>query len=118
MEDLKKIKARIDWFCENKVNAFSPTISPAPKSIQRNEIESIAEAINYYTSRGIKELIVQKKYMGSYCDIYLHKNLDDTYFVSRNGHKNEHIDLDGAKNACKALHQKMDWSNLSIVIIQ
>ncbi|MBP6661233.1 MAG: hypothetical protein KA174_11160 [Chitinophagales bacterium] len=118
MEDLKKIKARIDWFCENKVNAFSPTISPAPKSIQRNEIESIAEAINYYTSRGIKELIVQKKYMGSYCDIYLHKNLDDTYFVSRNGHKIEHIDLDGAKNACKELHQKMDWSNLSIVIIQ
>ena len=118
MEDLKKIKSRIDWFCENKINAFSPTISPAPKSIQRNEIESIAEAIEYYTKRGVTELIVQKKYMGSYCDIYLHKNLDDTYFVSRNGHKIDHINLEDAKNACKDLHQKMDWTNLSIVIIQ
>lgn len=118
MEDLKKLKSRIDFFCDNKINAFSPTISPAPKSMQRNEIESIYEAITYYAKRGIKEIIVQKKYMGSYCDIYLHKNIGDTYFVSRNGHRIDHIDLDLAKAACKDLHQKFDWTNLSIVIIQ
>ncbi len=118
MEDLKKIKTRIDWFCENKINAFSPTISPAPKSKERNEIESIEEAIKYYINKGITNLVVQKKYMGSYCDIYLHKNLDDTYFVSRNGHKIDHINLDEAKAACLDIHRKFDWSNLSIVIIQ
>ncbi len=35
----------------------------------------------------------------------------------RNGHKIEHIDLDGEKMHAKN-YTKMDWSNLSIVIIQ
>ena len=97
MEDLKRLKNRIDWFCENKVNAFSPTISPAQKSPERNEIESIYEGIRYFYEKGVQEIVVQTKYMGSYCDIYLHKNLDDTYFVSRNGHKIDHIDIEAAK---------------------
>lgn len=118
MEDLKRIKNRIDWFCENKVNAFSPTISPAPKSLERNEIESIDQAIRFFHKCGVEQIIVQKKYMGSYCDIYLHKNLEDTYFVSRNGHKIDHIDLVAAKDACKELHNRIDWANLSMLIIQ
>lgn len=118
MEDLKRIKNRIDWFCEHKVNAFSPTISPAPKSLERNEIESIDQAIRFFCKHGVQEIVVQKKYMGSYCDIYLHKNLEDTYFVSRNGHKIDHIDLDAAKNACKELHNRINWTNLSMLIIQ
>lgn len=118
MEDLKRLKNRIDWFCENKVNAFSPTISPAPKSLERNEIESIEQAIRFFHKNGVQEIVVQKKYMGSYCDIYLHKNLEDTYFVSRNGHKIDHIDLAAAKNACKELHCRIDWTNLSMLIIQ
>ena len=33
MQDvLKKLEQRIDKFCENRVNHFSATISPAPKS--------------------------------------------------------------------------------------
>ena len=118
MEDLKKLKARIDWFCENKVNAFSPTISPAPKSLESNEIESIYEAFRYFYDNGIREIVVQRKYMGSYCDIYLKKNFDETYFVSRNGHVINHIDLDAAKNACRELHARFNWDNTSLVIIQ
>lgn len=87
MEDLKKLKNRIDWFCANKINAFSPTISPAPKAPERKEIESIDKAIRYFYLNDVKDIIVERKYMGSYCDIYLNKNLDDTYFVSRNGYK-------------------------------
>ena len=93
MEDLRRIKNRIDWFCENKVNAFSPTISPAPKSAELKEIESITEAFKYFSERGVNEFIVERKYMGSYCDIYLHKNIEDTYFVSRNGYLINHIIL-------------------------
>lgn len=118
MEDIKKIKSRIDWFCENKVNAFSPTISPAPKSKALNEIESINEGVKYYFKRGVREFIFQKKYMGSYCDIYLHKEIEETYFVSRNGHKILHIDIEIAINACRELHAKFNWDELSLVIIQ
>jgi hypothetical protein len=102
-----KTRNRIDWFCENKINDFSPTISPAPKSKSNNEIESIEEAIKYYLERGVNEFVVQKKYMGSYCTIYLKRNLEETYFVSRNGHKIEHIDLDKAISSLKELHAKM-----------
>lgn len=118
MEDLKRLKNRIDWFCENKVNAFSPTISPAPKSIERNEIESIYEGIRYFFENGVQEIVIQKKYMGSYCDIYLNKNLEDTYFVSRNGHKIDHIDLIAAVEACTELHGRIDWTDTTMLIIQ
>ena len=116
--DLKKLKNRIDWFCENKINAFSPTISPAPKSFERNEIESIYEGVRYFFEKEVAEIVVQRKYMGSYCDIYLQKNLDETYFVSRNGYLVNHIDLDQAKQACNELHQRFDWTNLQTVVIQ
>ena len=102
-----KIKNRIDWFCINKVNDFSPTISPAPKDLERREIESPRAAIRYFMANGVNEFVVQKKYMGSYCSIYLKNNLDDTYFVSRNGFKIEHIDLEEARKGLVDLHAKM-----------
>jgi hypothetical protein len=117
-EDLKRLKNRINWLCENKINAFSPTISPAPKAPERDEIESIDRAVRYFHAHGVSEIVVQRKYMGSYCDIYLHKNLEDSFFVSRNGYKITHIDLPAAKESCRALHQRFDWTNLSLVIIQ
>ena len=116
--EARRLKNRIDWFCENRINAFSPTISPAPKSFQRNEIESIYEGIKYFYGKGVTEIIVQRKYMGSYCDIYLQKNLDETYFVSRNGYMITHIDVDKVKQACYELHSRFDWTNLQTVIIQ
>jgi hypothetical protein len=117
-EDLKRLKNRINWFCENKINAFSPTISPAPKAPERREIESIDSAIRYFQTNSVQEIVVQRKYMGSYCDIYLCKNLEDSYFVSRNGYKINHVDLQAAKESCRKLHQRFDWTNLSLVIIQ
>ena len=118
IKELNKLKSRITWMCRDKINAFSPTISPAPKSLESQEIESIYEGFKYYVQRGVKDFVVQKKYMGSYCDIYLHKNIEQTYFVSRNGYKIEHIDLDEAYKACANLHQRFDWTDLEIVIIQ
>jgi hypothetical protein len=117
-EDLKRLKNRINWFCKNKVNAFSPTISPAPKSPERNEIESIDNGVRYFFANGVQEIVVQRKYMGSYCDIYLKRNLDDTYFVSRNGHRVNHIDLKAAIESCAELHRRFDWTHLDLVIIQ
>lgn len=109
---------RINWFCKNKVNAFSPTISPAPKSIERNEIESLYEALKFYIDRGVNDLVIQKKYMGSYCDIYLNKSLNESYLVSRNGFKINHIDLEQAFESLIPLHQSMNWDNTEMYIIQ
>ncbi|MCV9932962.1 hypothetical protein OIU80_11785 [Flavobacterium sp. LS1R47] len=102
-----RVRNRIEWFCKNKINDFSPTISPAPKSRTKNEIESIEEAVNYYLGKGVTEFVVQKKYMGSYCTIYLKRNLDESYFVSRNGFKMDHIDVKKAISSLKDLHAKM-----------
>ena len=118
MTDLRRLKNRIDRFCANSINSFSPTISPAPKSLQRNEIESIFEAILYFFNCGVAEIVVQRKYMGSYCDIYLQKNLDETYFVSRNGYLILQNELDEARQACFDLHNRFDWTTLQTVIVQ
>ena len=119
MLDLRKLKNRIDRFYENKVNSFSPTISPAPRSLQRNEIESIYEGIRYYFEKGVGEIVVQRKYMGSYCDIYLQKDVNQTYFVSRNGYRLLQNELEQeARQACSDLYSRFDWTNLQMVIVQ
>ncbi|GIM52400.1 hypothetical protein CAPN004_14300 [Capnocytophaga cynodegmi] len=118
MEDKNIIKKRIDWFCKNKINAFSPTISPAPKSLERNEIESLYEGILWFLKAGVSEIVIQKKYMGSYCDIYLHKNLEKSYLVSRNGFQINHLDKEKWLNALKELHARFSWENVEIRIIQ
>ena len=102
-----KVKNRIEWICKNQINDFAPTISPAPKSIGNREIESIEEAVRYFAENQVEEIVVQKKYMGSYCSIYLKENLSETYFVSRNGYKIEHIDLEKAICSLKPLHEKL-----------
>ncbi|WP_163408217.1 DNA ligase-like domain-containing protein [Flavobacterium ajazii] len=102
-----RVRNRIDWFCKNKINDFSPTISPAPKYKPKNEIESIETAIHYYVESGVTEFVVQKKYMGSYCTIYLKRNIEETYFVSRNGFKLDHINTEQAIESLRDLHAKM-----------
>ena len=118
MEDKTLIKKRIDWFCKNKINAFSPTISPAPKSVERNEIESLYEGILWFVLNGVKEIVIEKKYMGSYCDIYLHRRLEDTYLVSRNGYKINHLDQEQSLRALQGLHDRFSWDGVELRIIQ
>ena len=118
MEDKTLIKKRIDWFCKNKINAFSPTISPAPKSVERNEIESLYEGILWFVLNGVKEIVIEKKYMGSYCDIYLHRRLEDTYLVSRNGYKINHLDQEQCLRALQGLHDRFYWDGVELRIIQ
>jgi hypothetical protein len=57
--------------------------------------------------------------MGSYCDIYLHRAIEKTYFVSRNGHVIRHIDLELAQKKCIPLHQKLSkyWEEGAAMIL-
>lgn len=116
--DKHKVKNRIYWFCEEKVNAFSPTISPAPKSTDRQEIESLYEGLKFYIKKGISELVIQKKYMGSYCDIYLHQDIEQSYLVSRNGYKVKQFKQEDIFKALKPLHQKLNWDGIYFRLIQ
>lgn len=81
-----KEETRIHRCVLDRIQHFSPTISPAPKNVERNEIESILEAISYYRSKGISKLILEPKFMGSYCDLYLYRDIEKSRFFSRNAY--------------------------------
>lgn len=109
---------RIYWCIKNKVGHMSPTISPAPKNIERNEIESIYEALKFYKENGIETVVVQKKYMGSYCDIELHKDITESRLFSRNAYLINHIDKEQVFNALKPIHNRFKWDDIDKVLIQ
>jgi hypothetical protein len=79
---------QIQTFLENKINYVSTTISPAPSDKEKNLLESIELGLDFYFSRGIKKVIIEPKYMGSRCQMYLDlKNPQKSFSVSRNGFK-------------------------------
>lgn len=85
-----KAKARIDWLCKNKVNYISGTMSPASQEISEDNsvvsIESLKSGLDYYKGKGVTSVLLQPKYMGSRCNIYLTTKTSDCYMVSRNGY--------------------------------
>lgn len=87
LDDLEvEDKIRIRKLAENKVNFISGTMSPSDKNEEC--LESLDTAFDYYRSKGQKKVMLQPKYMGSRCNIYLHReDLDQCYAVSRNGYK-------------------------------
>jgi hypothetical protein len=88
--------------------------------MERNEIESIESGIEYYIHKGITQLVFQKKYMGSYCDIYLAKNINESYLVSRNGFKIGSLNHEDVVKKLEPIHNKFQWENenLQLVVLQ
>ena len=77
-------RRRIFNAAKNRINFIAPTISPP--AAHEDQLESIASAIDLYTSYGIKDLIIQTKHMGSRCQVYLDRlNPESSFAVSRNG---------------------------------
>jgi predicted kinase len=85
---------RLHYILRNKVNFISGTISPADKSLRKNELESLSQGLYYFKNHGVKEVILQPKYMGSRCNLYLSRDLEKCYATSRNGYKITQVDLD------------------------
>ncbi len=76
-----------------KVNFISGTMSPADKNEEENCLESLHQGLEYYRQRGVKEVVLQPKYMGSRCNVYLFQDLERCYATSRNGYLIKHMDL-------------------------
>ncbi len=82
---------QIKWYARNKVNFISGTMCPADK--RKNELEDINEALDYFKSKKIDEVMLQIKYMGSRCNVYLFDDIEKSYAVTRNGNLIKKLDL-------------------------
>lgn len=86
-------KERINILAENKIQFISGTISPADKDLDKNELESLEKGLNYFKEKHVKKVVLQTKHMGSRCNIYLDKDIDNCRAVSRNGFLIKKLDL-------------------------
>ncbi|WP_106766760.1 AAA family ATPase [Paenibacillus faecalis] len=84
---------RLDYCSKHKVNFISGTMSPADKDMEAGDLESLARGLDYYKEQGISEVVLEPKYMGSRCNIYLYRDIDRCYAVSRNGYQIRGVDL-------------------------
>jgi len=96
IEDLLRSEIRLDEDEEQTVRRvtkggakfISGTMSPAPSVPEENNIESLTKGLEYFASMGCRSLVLQPKFMGSRCQVYLYKNRPDECFAtSRNGFK-------------------------------
>ncbi|MFX3635889.1 MAG: metallophosphoesterase [Candidatus Pristimantibacillus sp.] len=84
---------RLHYCSQNGIHFISGTMSPADKDEAAGELESLRRGLDYFAERGVTEVVLQPKYMGSRCNVYLHKDIDQCYAVSRNGYKIKSVDL-------------------------
>ncbi|RRJ63398.1 metallophosphoesterase [Paenibacillus oralis] len=84
---------RLHYCSRHKINFISGTMSPADKDEAANELESLARGLDYFKERGVGQVVLQPKYMGSRCNVYLHKDPEQCFAVSRNGYKVNKADL-------------------------
>ncbi|MCY9693017.1 metallophosphoesterase [Paenibacillus alginolyticus] len=84
---------RLHYVSRNKVNFISGTMSPADKDEAAQDLESLRRSLDYFTERGASQVVLQPKYMGSRCNIYLSKDIAQCFAVSRNGYRINQVDL-------------------------
>ena len=108
-------KERIAALARDKVNFLSGTMSPCDK--RSDSLESIESGIDYFKAKGVSDIVMEPKYMGSRCNLYLFADNSDSYAISRNGYK---INLD-LSAVCDKLRERLaehiDWTTTRLVII-
>ena len=94
IQDLGEEEIRRLHYCsQNKINFISGTMSPADKNVETNELESLKRGLDSFKEHGVGQVHLQPKYMGSRCNVYLQKDPQQCFAVSRNGYKINHVDL-------------------------
>ncbi len=75
---------------------ISGTMSPSASTVgEELSLESVGTAVELFKSRGTNMVIAQKKHMGSNCQMYLFKDRENCYAVSRSGYKIKHPEIEG-----------------------
>ncbi len=94
IHELEPLQLRLlAYSSENKVNFISGTMSPADKDMAAGELESLRKGLDYFKERGVEKVVLQPKYMGSRCTVYLFKEVNECYAVSRNGYRIGKLEL-------------------------
>ena len=89
---------RIDYCVREKINFVSGTIAPTASDPDRMKIEPMETAIEMFRAKGVDVIHVQQKYMGSRCEAYLSRNIDECRLTSRNGYRIKRLhDRDGTE---------------------
>ena len=108
-------KERIEKLVANKVNFLSGTMSPCDKV--GDSLETIESGISYFKSKGVTDVVMEPKYMGSRCNLYLFGKNEDSYAISRNGQR---IDMDLTvvfERMRERLAKHIDWTDTRLVIL-
>lgn len=84
---------RIMWAAKDKINFVSGTIAPSDADKDTNNLESLDKALDYYASHGVESVVLQPKYMGSRCNVYLSNDPKECFAISRNGYKIKHVEM-------------------------
>jgi predicted kinase len=85
---------KLNYTAENHINFISGTMSPSDKDIENNKLESLKNGLGYFLENSIDKVVLQPKYMGSRCTLYLFAEREQCFAVSRNGYKIKSLDLE------------------------
>lgn len=89
-------RKRIGYCIREKINFVSGTIAPTASDKTRMKIEPIETAIEKFRDCGVELIHVQQKYMGSRCEAYVSRDLEQCFLSSRNGYRIKRLhDQDG-----------------------
>lgn len=113
-------KGRMFHSAVNKVNFISGTVCPADKDLEKQDLECLDKAFEYYKSKGISQLVLQPKYMGSRANVYLFRDPEKNYTTTRNGYKVKQLDLNDAYKPLyeiEYIKDKFQNGNMDLIIL-
>ena len=96
----------------NNVKYISGTMSPGPST--SDSLESLEGAFDFLRKRGVTEVSMQRKYMGSRAQVYLYKDpAKESFAVSRRGYKIKYVPfLDAYLEEMKeVLAERIQWED-------
>ena len=109
---------RLNYIAENRINFISGTMSPSDKDIKTNNLESLKNGLDYFIENNIDKVVLQPKYMGSRCTLYLFREQDLCFAVSRNGYKIKSLDLQEIyKSMTEKFHDYMEKNKIKMMIL-
>lgn len=93
---------------KNGIKFVSGTMAPAPA--KGTDLESLTAALALFRREGFQDVVVQPKYMGSRCQILLHRNAPEKDFAtSRNGWKIREAVVGSVLESVRRTFLARDW---------